>query len=223
MADNQEATAAWGGAIGRSESAPYDRGAVRAAGSALQGRGSDRSCDLLTMQGFQSSMASDDLPAPCKALSWEAGKSGGIFTGGNGSDWATFYLLSWASDRAHGCARQHERCPEVVYSTAFIVLSSRWCTHLLFLVIVCNPVLARCESQATQHRFPFIDSGRGGRTIARSLLVFARPPGLQPVTGRCSVPRRRRGSASDDFVSQRSSSRDATSRLRHSQQREARH
>lgn len=38
VADNQEATAAWGRAIGRSESAPYDRGAVRAAGSVARTR-----------------------------------------------------------------------------------------------------------------------------------------------------------------------------------------
>jgi hypothetical protein len=43
------------------------------------------------MQGFHSSIASDDLPAPCKALSWEVGKHR-EYTVMGGIDWmALFY------------------------------------------------------------------------------------------------------------------------------------
>ena len=88
MAINQLTTATWPCTIGRNESAPYDDGRVRA--EVVEGRGSDRSCDLLTMQGFHSSMASDDLPAPCKALSWGAGNRV-EYMGGGGIDWMTWF------------------------------------------------------------------------------------------------------------------------------------
>lgn len=73
VADNQLTTATGSCAIGCNESARYDDDDGNGA-EVVKGRGFDGSCDLLTMQGFQSSMASDDLPASCKALSWEAGK-----------------------------------------------------------------------------------------------------------------------------------------------------